>query len=318
MTSISGFTMFKNAEKLYYPIKASITSILPIVDEFIVAIGDNDSDDASLDVVKSINSRKIKIIRTVWDVESYPNGTENAHQTDIAKEACNGDWCFYLQADEVIHENDLSTIKSACNYYLNKKEIEGLLFDYLHFFGDYNHYNNSHGWYPKEIRIVRNLKEIHSFNSAQSFRRIPNFDGKSYRKKDGSFKLKVAKIPATVYHYGWVRPPHIMQKKTKALDTIHHGKEKASKIHSSRNSVFDYGNLNRLPEFKGSHPKVMTEFVKKHNWSHLLNFNKEHKPNREPMKHEELKNRILTFIEQRLLNGRYISFNNNWILKDSY
>ena len=42
---ISGFTMGKNVQKLYYPIKQSIMSILPIVDEFVVALGDSDEDD---------------------------------------------------------------------------------------------------------------------------------------------------------------------------------------------------------------------------------------------------------------------------------
>jgi len=34
--------MVKNASKFYFPIKESIQSILPIVDEFIVALGDCD------------------------------------------------------------------------------------------------------------------------------------------------------------------------------------------------------------------------------------------------------------------------------------
>ena len=102
--------MCKNASKLYYPIKASIESILPIVDEFIVALGDCDEDDDTLEQIKSIKSDKIKIVHTVWDIKKYPRGMENAHQTDIAKEACSGDWVFYLQADEVVHEDNLKEI----------------------------------------------------------------------------------------------------------------------------------------------------------------------------------------------------------------
>lgn len=205
--------MAKNADKLYYPIKESIESILPIVDEFVVAIGDNDADDYSLERIQSINSDKIKIIRTKWDLEKFSRGTENAHQTDIAKEACNGDWLFYLQADEVIHEKYHNAIVNRCNQLLNDSRIEGLLFGYKHFWGDYNHYLLSHGWYPNEIRIIRNNKEIHSWESAQSFRRIPGFDYKDYRQHNGTYKLKVAKVDAQVYHYGWVRPPQLMQQK---------------------------------------------------------------------------------------------------------
>ena len=102
-TGISGFSMGKNAMKLYYPMKQSVMSILPIVDEFIVVLGDSDEDDITRKEILSIGSDKIKIIDTVWDIEKYPRGMENAHQTDIAIEHCSGEWLFYLQSDEVMH-----------------------------------------------------------------------------------------------------------------------------------------------------------------------------------------------------------------------
>ena len=115
---ISGFTFTKNATKLYYPVKASIESLLPLVDEFIVVLGDCDEDDATAREIQSIQSDKIKIIHTVWDLEKYPNGQEYAHQTDIAKAACTGDWLFYVQSDEVAHEKYLTEIKKNCMKYL--------------------------------------------------------------------------------------------------------------------------------------------------------------------------------------------------------
>ncbi|MGM0568950.1 MAG: hypothetical protein ACQESB_07040, partial [Elusimicrobiota bacterium] len=199
---ISGFSMVKNGVKLYYPVTQMIKSILPIVDEFVIAVGKGDSDDTTRREIESIKSPKIKIIDTHWDIEKYPRGMENAHQTDIAKEACSGDWLFYLQSDEVVHEKDLPVIKNACKKYLEDKEVEGLLFKYLHFWGDYQHYQGGHGWYKREIRIIRNRPDIHSWQSAQSFRKIPDFDGKSYRQKEGTYKLKVALIDAYIYHYG--------------------------------------------------------------------------------------------------------------------
>jgi hypothetical protein len=69
---------------------------------------------------------------------------------------CSGDWCFYIQADEVVHEDDLPVIRQRCEQLLDDERVEGLLFDYIHFFGDYDHYMSSHGWYKKEIRIVKN------------------------------------------------------------------------------------------------------------------------------------------------------------------
>ncbi len=296
---ISGFTMAKNAGKLYYPIAQSIQSVLPLVDEFIIALGDCDDDDTTKRQIESINSPKIKIIDTVWDLDKYPGGMENAHQTDIAKSHCTGDWLFYLQADEVVHENDLPVIKEKCQKYVNDLNVEGMLFDYYHFWGDYHHYHYSHGWYKKEIRIIRNLKEIHSWKSAQSFRKIPNFDGLHYRQKEGAYKLKVIKIQAHIYHYGWVRPPHLMKKKNKALDTIHKGKEAANAKHAGGPSEFNYGSMKYVRTFKGSHPSVMNEWIQKFNWQDKLKY-KQTKNNHKRFRHEKWLYRILSFVENSL------------------
>ena len=311
---ISGFTMAKNADKLYYPIKESIESILPIVDEFVVAIGDNDSDDHSLERIQAINSDKIKIIRTRWDLEKYSRGTENAHQTDIAKEACSGDWLFYLQADEVIHEKYHGNIVKRCEQLMGDSRIEGLLFRYKHFWGDYNHYLLSHGWYPNEIRIIRNNKEIHSWESAQSFRKISGFDYKDYRQQKGTCKLNVAKVDAEVYHYGWVRPPHLMQKKKKSLDTIHKGEKRVVELYSNQKTHFDYGPMKRLKVFTESHPEVMAEWIKKFDWKDLLDFTGNKFPDRDLYKHEKLKYRIVTWMEQNIVGGRELGGFRNYNL----
>ena len=307
--------MVKNADKLYYPIKQSIESILPMVDEFIVALGDNDPDDNTLAIIESIDSDKVKIIRTVWDINKYPNGMENAHQTDIAKNACSGDWVFYLQADEVINEKDHAAIIKRCEELLDDKEVEGLLFKYYHFWGDYNHYHTIHGWYKNEIRIVRNLPEIHSWESAQSFRRIPEFDGVNYRVQAGTHKLKVAQVDAHVYHYGWVRPPHLMQKKKKSLDTIHKGVAKAEEMYSVRENEFDYGPMDRVPLFQGTHPDAMKNWISTFNWGDKLNYSKAllH-PNDKTLKHIKKKIRLITWLEN--LIGREIGGFRNYILLD--
>lgn len=303
---ISGFTMVKNATKLYYPIKESILSILPIVDEFVVALGDCDSDDRTQQEIESINSPKVKIIHTKWDLNKFPNGTENAHQTDIAMQNCTGDWLFYLQADEVIHEKYLDTIKRRCEEFQDDPEIEGLLFNYIHFWGDYKHYHVAHGWYPKEIRIVRNKPEIHSWESAQSFRRIPDFDQVNYRQQEGTYKLKVALVDAYVYHYGWVRPPSYMQSKRKALETIHKGEEKVNKMYKTQDLSFDYGPMKFTKEFSGTHPEVMNKWIDKFSWADQLRMSGPIPTSRPRFKHEKMKYRIITWIEQNLMGGRML------------
>ncbi len=307
---ISGFTMSKNAEKLGYPVKESILSALPLVDEFIVVLGDSDPDDNSRKLIEEIKSDKIKIINTVWDIEKYPRGMEHAHQTDIAKENCTGDWLLYLQADELIHEKDFPAIRKKCEDLLDDKEVEGLLFKYYHFWGDYNHYHYSHSWYKHEIRMVKNDPQIHSWESAQSFRRIPQFDGLNYRVQKDTFKLNVAEVDAHIYHYGWVRSPLIMKKKMVSLARNHRGNEGADKMGKIE---FDYGDVNKIREFKESHPAVMKDRILSFNWGDDL---KTRNTKRQKFKHERFKYQVLSFIENYILHKTIFTFKNYNLLKN--
>jgi hypothetical protein len=302
---ISGFTFTKNATKLYYPVKASIECLLPLVDEFIVVLGDCDDDDQTEEEIKSIGSDKIKIIRTTWNLEKYPNGQEYAHQTDIAKDACTGDWLFYIQSDEVIHEKYLPVIKDTCEKFLNDKDVEGFLFKYRHFWGDYDHFLVSHAWYPREIRIVRNDPQIHSWRDAQSFRRIPDFDGKDYYQKENTFKLNVVEIDAYIFHYGFVRPPFLMQKKRKNHNTNYAGQNSTDVLFKDEADVFDYGDLSKLNIYEDLPPSVMKDFIKKFNWKDQLRY-KPGKKKVKMQKHEKFKYKVLTFIEQTFFEGRLL------------
>lgn len=310
---ISGFTFIKNGDKLYIPTKESILSILPICDEFVIALGDCDADDKTEELIASINSSKIKIVRTVWDTQAFPKNTEFAHQTDIAKEHCTGDWLFYLQCDEVIHENDLETIKNACSTEVNNHEVDGFLFKYLHFWGDYNHYHLSHAWYNREIRIIRNLPEIHSWKDAQSFRKFDSWNGtfKDYQRKEGSEKLKVKELNVHVYHYGYVRPPVLMTKKRKVSSTSYHG-ENASEANTVP-ELYDYGPLNKTTDFKGTHPETMTEWMKKFDWKDQLQYTGKRNRNRPILKHEKPKYVLVSWLENNLRGGKSIGGFKNYI-----
>lgn len=313
---ISGFTFTKNATKLYYPVKASIECLLPLVDEFIVVLGNCDEDDETEQEILSIGSGKIKIIHSVWDLEKYPNGMEYAHQTDIAKEACTGDWLFYIQSDEVVHEKYLPIIREYCKKYLKDLEVEGFLFKYKHFWGDYNHYLVSHAWYPREIRIIRNTPETHSWRDAQSFRRMPGFDGLDYNKTENTYKLNVVEIDAYIFHYGFVRPPETMQKKRKNHNTNYSGSDSTMEMFKNESELFDYGNLSKIKVYKESHPFVMHNFIKKFNWKSQLRYSTSSKKTK-LQKHEKFKYRFLTFVEQTFFNGRsLLGFKNYKILKN--
>lgn len=271
---ISGFTIARNVIKYDYPIVEAITSILPICDEVVVAVGK--SEDDTLGLIKSINSPKIKIIETVWDESLREGGKVLADETDKAFAAVSkdSDWAFYIQGDEVIHEKYLPTIKQAMEKFKDDKTVEGLLFNYTHFYGSYDYMGDSRRWYRKEIRVIKNDKNISSYLDAQGFR------------KKGE-KLKVKHIEADVYHYGWVKPPEAQQAKQQTFNKLWHDDEWMKKNVQNVNE-FDYSQTDSVALFKGTHPKVMQERINKMNWKFTFD------PTQKKL---SLKVKLLMFIE---------------------
>jgi hypothetical protein len=251
---VAGFTIIRNAIKYDYPVVEAINSILPMCDEFIVAVGN--SEDETLQLIKNINSPKIKIIETIWDDSLRQGGQVLAIETNKAFDAISKDvdWCFYIQSDECVHEKHLASIKDAMQKYKDDKQVEGLLFNYVHFYGTYNYVGNSRRWYRKEIRIIKNDKSIRSYKDAQGF-----------RKTDNS-KLQVKQISAEIYHYGWVKPPKAQQAKQENFHKMWHDDEWMKK-NIAQVEEFDYSEIDSLEEFKGTHPKVIQERINAANWN---------------------------------------------------
>ena len=272
---VSGFTFVRNALKYDYPVVEAINSILPICDEFIVAVGN--SEDNTLELIQSIHSPKIKIIETVWDDNLREGGQVLAIETNKAFSAIStdSDWAFYIQGDEVVHEQYLPTIKNGMLQYKDNKQVEGLLFKYTHFYGSYDYVADSKQWYRNEIRIIRNDKKIQSYKDAQGFRKNNN-------------KLQVKPIDAYIYHYGWVKPPKAQQAKQQTFHKLWHNdqwvKQRIAPIEE-----FDYSNIDSLKYFKGTHPKVMQKRINAINWEFAFD---------PTQKNISLKQRLLTFIEK--------------------
>ncbi|MEI7726533.1 MAG: glycosyltransferase family 2 protein [Bacteroidota bacterium] len=273
---VSGFTFVRNAIKYDYPVVESIRSILPICDEVIVAVGHSEDDTRNL--VLSIGDPKIRIIDTIWDDSLREGGKVLAVETDKAFAAISPDnaWAFYIQADEVIHEKYLPAIRAAMEKWESDPLVEGLVFNYTHFWGSYQYIGDSREWYRHEIRVIRNDKGIHSYLDAQGFR------------KDGR-KLLVAPVNATVYHYGWVKPPQAQQAKLQTFHRYWHSDRWIDKTVTKSDS-FDYSGMNFLSPFTGSHPLVMHDRIARQHW----NFN----PGKSNGKHT-VKSAILHFIEKK-------------------
>ncbi len=250
---VAGFTFIKNAIIYDYPIVEAINSILPICDEVYVALGKSDDETEAL--IKAINPEKIKIVKTLWDENLKQGGQVLAVETNKAFQAIPNyyDWCFYIQGDEAVHEKYLPVINQALLNYKSNKNVDGLLFKYLHFYGSYDYVGNSSGWYNNEIRIIKNNKNIYSYKDAQGFR------------KNNNEKLKVKPIDACIYHYGWVKDPKAMQRKQEELNKLWHDDNWIDK-NVLKVDEFDYSQIDSLMKFTNTHPKVMLKRIANKNW----------------------------------------------------
>lgn len=251
---VTGFSFVKNALIYDYPVVEAIKSIMPICDEFVVAVGK--SDDATLELIQSIAPDKIRIIETAWDESLREGGKVLAVETDKAFQAISedSDWAFYIQGDEVVHEKYLPVIREQMERFKEDKSVDGLLFQYQHFYGSYDYVGDAKSWYPNEIRVIKNNKSIYSYKDAQGFR------------KDDNQKLNVVPIEAYMYHYGWVKEPEAMQRKQENFNKLWHDDQWVDD-NIVKADAFDYGGeLRQLHRFDETHPEVMKARIEEKNW----------------------------------------------------
>jgi len=243
---VSGFTFLRNGRKLGYPFVASIRSILPIVDEFVVALGPCEDDTEK--ALRALGDPKIRIIPTQWNERIQPGysvkGFVFGQQKSIALFNCTGDWAFYLEGDELVHEDDLPKVRAAMEQHLDDERVEALIFDYLHFYGNKNTIAWSPRWYRSEVRIIRNTIPAWS-SEALFFNVVTGHKTSRYPR--------AAHTGATIYHYGWVRSEAQMNLKFKAVE----------RHWSNREKQVNYGAIDAqvLKPFTGTHPKVVQSWL---------------------------------------------------------
>jgi hypothetical protein len=244
---ISGFTFLRNGRKLGYPFVASIRSILPLVDEFVIALGPCDDDTEKM--LREIGDPKIRIIPTTWNEKMRGDysvgGFVYGQQKSIALFNCTGDWAFYLEVDEVLHENDLPKIRAAMEKHLDDERIEALAFDYLHFYGNKNTIAWSPGWYRSEVRILRNT--IPAWSSEALFFNVVDGHKKSRYPR-------AAHTGATIFHYGWIRSEAQMNLKSASVQKY---------WDDTKPKPMDYTKIDSaaLKLFSGSHPKAVQDWL---------------------------------------------------------
>lgn len=280
---ISGFTFLKNGSILGYPYIQSIRSILPLVDEFIVNIGASEDDTLERieELQKESGGEKIKIITSTWCEKMVSKGYIYGQQKMIAQFQCSGDWAFYLEADEVLHEEDLAHIKEAMSAYLDDPEVEALAFHYKHFYGNAHTYAYSAGWYRTEVRAIKT--SVRSYAPDGLFWVVLDKSNKTGRYP------KAVLTQAQIYHYGWIRSEEKM--------TLKHSK--VAKYWKHKPNTYDYSEIDSevLRKFEGTHPKVAQEWLEENTLDFLTPKLYEANPTHQLTKREK-RHRILGKIEK--------------------
>lgn len=260
---ISGFTLVRNGVEFDYPFLESLRSLLPLVDELIVnvGVGTDQTLKQIQDFAREEGYGKVFYFESDWklnDPERKRGGKILSEQTNLALERCSGEWCLYLQADEVLHEADYDVIRrDLADAHVNKG-IDALVFHYRHLYGSYDVIQESRSVYRREVRAIRRLSGAQSVGDAQSFRRA-----------DGS-KLIAQLTEGRVFHYGWVRTPEQMREKTFFMDQLYHGDADEQQVQERRPHTGDNYRYKRfwgLKRYTESHPAVMSARIKSKNWS---------------------------------------------------
>jgi hypothetical protein len=242
VVKLSGFTIVRNAVKLDFPLEASIRSLLPICDEVVVNVGR--SEDDTLALVQSIDSPKIRILETEWDmtIKNKVLGDETLR----AMRACRHPWGIYIQADEVLHEVGAEHLAQAVQQHDTDARVEGLLVKYLHFYGDLDTVALNRRWYRREVRAVRldPALDIRPYQGAQGFRVGPDHR-----------KIRARLTDAQMFHYGWARPAQALRSKREANRVLYPW----STDREARGPLLPW--FPGLRPFRGGHPAVARTWV---------------------------------------------------------
>lgn len=270
---VSGFSFIRDGVSLGYPFIESLRSALPICDEFIIAVGAGEDD--TYERLQALNEPKLRLISTTWNEQCRSHGYVYGQQKMIAQFNCTGDWAFYLEGDEILHEQDLGAIKKAMQFYLDDLEVEALAFDYHHFYGDPDHVHISPQAYRKAVRVIKNnLRTIAPDGLYWAVIKDKSWSGGRNKRRTRYPNAAALNIP--IYHYGNARAEHYLTKKAKSVNRYWNQDLFASY----------YGNIlpSAIARFEGSHPEIIRPWLEEHANSEFK-FNADHKPSLRERKH---------------------------------
>lgn len=257
---LAGFSYVRNGFTFGYPFIEAIKSGLDVCDEFVVVVGD--STDGTREAIEAIGSDKIRIVDTVWDMDLRSGGKIFATQCDAALEVIEADWCLHIQADEVLHEDDVHRIREGIAAAEKDPRIEGYLFPFHHFWGRPEFVRTSRKVHRREIRLFKNDTVVRAFRDSQGFRRYPSVEEHANGHIGKMMHVKILDVP--VYHYSYLRDPRAQAEKKNFDRRFWHSDEEMKK--QGKQEQFDYYTIDKVESFKGTHPALMKPKIDAMDW----------------------------------------------------
>jgi hypothetical protein len=297
MQTISGFTFVRNGFAFGYPFVPSIQSLLPLVDELIIVVGD--SEDGTREAIEAIKDSRIVIVDSVWDMSRRESGSIFAEQSNMGLSRIQGDWGVHLQVDEVLHESAPERLRSWIQKGNARPDVAGLTLPFLHFWGDFKHIRHTRRTHAAEVRLFKNDGSVRSYKDSQGFRQYPSET--AYQEGHPGQKLRVLLAnDCPIYHYSYARHPRLMRKKDDFFHRFWHDDAWLAARAAATPTEFDFNDVDRLDRFEGAHPAVMQEVIAAQDWQFTYD------PKRSNM---TLKDSVLNGIE-RITGKRFFTFRN--------
>lgn len=146
---ISGFMVVKNVLKQGYPFVEAISSALPICDEFLIS--DGYSEDGTYEVIQKIAdlNSKIKVFQDQWPTKK--NSSVLSEVTNVVRARCRCDYIFYVQANEIIHEQSAAYIKAIPSIF---RQVDTFSFPFIQLLDKYKIAENF------RLRLAKNYPSI--------------------------------------------------------------------------------------------------------------------------------------------------------------
>jgi len=127
--TLSGYTTVRNANRMKYPWQATVRSMLGFCDEVVVVDGGSDDDtwEELQTMAQGQEDGRLKVYQ-----HSVPNDHPSfAYETDgklkaTARSYCTGDFCWQMDADEIVHENDYQKARNVMKAFPPQFDIMSL------------------------------------------------------------------------------------------------------------------------------------------------------------------------------------------------